>query len=55
MLDIYTRLGTHCHDEVYTTVILTHEQRERGRLKLVGENGEESRVFLDRCKPLLVG
>jgi urease accessory protein len=40
---------------VYTTVILTHEQRERGRLKLVGENGEEIRVFLDRGKPLLVG
>ena len=55
MLDIYTRLGTHCHDEVYTTVTLTHEQRERGRLKLVGENGEEIRVFLDRGKPLLVG
>ena len=55
MLDIYTRLGTHCHDEVYTTVFLTHEQRERGRLKLVGENGEEIRVFLDRGKPLLVG
>jgi urease accessory protein len=55
MLDIYTRLGTHCHDEVYTTVTLTHEQRERGRLKLEGENGEEIRVFLERGKPLLVG
>ena len=55
MLDIYTRLGTHCHDEVYTRVTLSHEQRERGRLKLEGENGEEIRVFLDRGKPLLVG
>ncbi len=55
MLDIYTRLGTHCHDEVYTTVVLDHEQRERGRLKLTGENGEDIRVFLERGKPLLVG
>jgi len=55
MLDIYTRLGTHCHDEIYTRVTLSHEQRERGRLKLEGENGEEIRVFLDRGKPLLVG
>jgi hypothetical protein len=46
MLDIYERLGTHCHDPVYTTVTLTHEQRDRGRLKLVGDNNEEVRVFL---------
>lgn len=55
MLDIYQRLGTHCHETVYTTVTLTHEQRDRGRLKLVGENNEEVRVFLDRGKPLQVG
>ncbi|AEF56168.1 urease accessory protein UreE [Marinomonas posidonica] len=55
MLDIYTRLGTHCHDDVYTTVTLSYEQRERGRLKLVGDNNEEIRVFLERGKPLLVG
>lgn len=55
MLDIYQRLGTHCHEPVYTSVILTHEQRDRGRLKLVGANGEDIRVFLERGKPLLVG
>ena len=55
MLDIYERLGTHCHDPVYTTVTLTHEQRDRGRLKLVGDNNEDVRVFLERGKPLLVG
>lgn len=55
MLNIYQRLGTHCHQEVYTSVVLSHEQRERGRLKLVGVNGEEIRVFLERGKPLLVG
>ncbi len=55
MIDIYERLGTHCHEEVYTSVTLTHEQRDRGRLKLIGTNGEDVRVFLERGKPLLVG
>ena len=55
MLNIYQRLGTHCHDPVHTTVTLTHEQRDRGRLKLIGDNNEEVRVFLERGKPLLVG
>ncbi|WP_191601175.1 urease accessory protein UreE [Marinomonas algicola] len=55
MIDIYERLGTHCHETVYTSVTLTHEQRDRGRLKLTGANGEEVRVFLERGKPLLVG
>lgn len=55
MLEVYERLGTHCHDPVETTVVLTHEQRDRGRLKLTSSDGEEVRVFLDRGKPLLVG
>lgn len=55
MLDVYQRLGTHCHHEVYTLVELNHDQRNKGRLKLTGTNGEEIRVFLDRGKPLLVG
>lgn len=55
MLEIYERLGTHCHEEVYTHVALTHEQRDRGRLKLEGKNGEEIRVFLERGKPLMIG
>ena len=36
-------------------VILSHEQRDRGRLRLTSESGEEVRVFLERGKPLLVG
>ncbi|MDO6806588.1 hypothetical protein Q4595_29285, partial [Wenyingzhuangia sp. 1_MG-2023] len=36
-------------------VCLTHEQRDRGRLRLVSTDGEEVRVFLERGKPLLVG
>ncbi len=55
MLEVYERLGDHCHGVVYTTVVLSHEQRDRGRLKLTGENGEEVRLFLERGKPLQVG
>lgn len=55
MLEVYERLGDHCHETVYTTVVLSQEQRDRGRLKLTGENGEEVRLFLERGKPLLVG
>lgn len=55
MLEVFERLGTHCHEEVSAVVELTHEQRERGRLKLTSLEGEEVRLFLERGKPLLVG
>ena len=55
MLDIYERLGTHCHAKVNATVVLSHEQRERGRLRLQSTEGMEVRLFLERGKPLKVG
>ncbi|MFN4329180.1 MAG: urease accessory protein UreE [Limnobacter sp.] len=55
MLDIYHRLGTHCHEPVTAVVTLTHEQRERGRMRLFSQTGEEVRLFLDRGRPLEVG
>jgi urease accessory protein len=55
MLEVYERLGTHCHHEPDCSVLLTHEQRDRGRLKLVSNQGEEVRVFLERGKPIQVG
>ncbi|WP_067869241.1 urease accessory protein UreE [Neptuniibacter marinus] len=55
MLEVYERLGTHCHHQADSRVVLTHEQRDRGRLKLISDQGEEVRVFLERGKPLLVG
>lgn len=55
MLEVFERLGTHCHEEVDQVVVLTHEQRDKGRLKLISESGEEVRVFLERGKPLQVG
>ena len=56
MLEVYERLGLHCHEAVSTTVVLTHEQRDKARLRLQSDSGEEVRLFmLDRGKPLLVG
>lgn len=54
MLDIYQRLGI-VPDLTYDDVIvLTQEQRDKGRLKTVSVAGAEVRVFLERGKPLLV-
>ena len=55
MLEVYERLGTDAASPVDATVMLTHEQRDRGRLRLISTDGEEVRVFLERGKPLLVG
>ena len=55
MLEIYERLGTHCHEAVNEFVSLKHDQRDKGRLRLVSESGVEVRVFLERGKPLAVG
>lgn len=55
MLEIYQRLGTHCHQNIHTQIELNHEQRSKGRLKLLGKNGEEVRIFLERGKTLEVG
>lgn len=55
MLEVYERLGTHCHEEVAEIVTLDSDQRDRGRLRLEAESGVEVRVFLERGKPLLVG
>jgi len=55
MLEVYERLGHHCHDHPMGTLILTHEQRDKGRLRAITAEGVEVRIFLDRGKPLQVG
>lgn len=55
MLEVYERLGLHCHEPVDEYVVLEHDQRDKGRLRLVSEAGTEVRLFLERGKPLLVG
>lgn len=55
MLEVYERLGTQSRADIDDVVVLTSDQRERGRLKLTSVTGQEVRVFLDRGKTLLVG
>lgn len=55
MLEIYERLGTEGNYPVDARVILTHEQRDRGRLRVFAPDGEEVRIFLTRGTPLKVG
>jgi len=55
MLEVYERLGTHCHDPVFAEIVLDHEQRDKGRLRTLTADGLEVRIFLERGKPLLVG
>lgn len=55
MLEVHERLGTQCKAPVDVRVILTHEQRDRGRMRLFSTDGEEVRLFLARGTPLLVG
>jgi len=55
MLEIYERLGTQANHPADTRVVLTHEQRDRGRLRVFSPDGEEVRIFLTRGSPLLVG
>lgn len=55
MLEIHERLGSEIQIDIDDVVCLTHEQRERGRLRLTGQTGDEIRVFLERGKPLQVG
>lgn len=55
MLEVYERLGTRGNYPIDTRVILTHEQRDRGRLRVFSPEGIEVRIFLARGTPLLVG
>lgn len=55
MLEIYERLGTQGEYPVNVRIILTHEQRDRGRLRAFSPEGEEVRIFLERGSPLVVG
>ncbi|MEX0740364.1 MAG: urease accessory protein UreE [Pseudohongiella sp.] len=55
MLEVHERLGTQCKAPVDVRVILTHEQRDRGRMRIFSTEGEEVRLFLARGTPLQVG
>lgn len=55
MLEINERLGHATPVSVDEAVTLTHEQREKGRLRATSDTGEEVRLFLERGRPLAVG
>lgn len=55
MLEVYERLGTDCDAAVDARLILTHEQRDRGRMRVFSTEGEEVRLFLARGTPLGIG
>ncbi len=52
-LEIYDRLGSATCD-ADETIVLTHEQRERGRIRTYAKSGSEVRIFLERGQPLAV-
>ncbi|MFG1495306.1 urease accessory protein UreE [Saccharospirillum sp. HFRX-1] len=55
MLNIHERLGTQTPVDSEAGITLTFEQREKGRLRVFADSGEEVRLFLERGRPLAVG
>lgn len=55
MLEIYERLGVGCCKTIDARIVLSHEQRVKGRLRTQSAQGDEVRIFLERGKPLQVG
>lgn len=55
MLEVFERLGLFCQRPVDSRVILSHEQRDHGRLRVQTSDGDELRIFLERGTPLQVG
>ncbi len=55
MLEINQRLGLAAINTLDGAITLTHDQREKGRLRIHTDSGEEVRLFLERGRPLAVG
>ncbi len=56
-VEVYERLGAHYREDenVDIHVVLNHEQRDKGRLRAISEEGTEVRLFLERGVALSVG
>ncbi|NIB42835.1 urease accessory protein UreE [Pseudomaricurvus alkylphenolicus] len=54
-MDVYQRLGVQTATSFDDVIVLTQEQRDKGRLKAEAKSGAEVRIFLERGKPLQVG
>lgn len=55
MLIVHQRLGTVSPVSIDARITLTHDQREKGRLRAVTDTGEDIQIFLERGKALTVG
>lgn len=55
MLEVFERLGLFCQQPVDARVVLSHAQRDRGRLKVQTSAGDDVGIFLERGTPLQVG
>lgn len=53
--EVYQRLDHAHHLNSDDSVILDHDVRQKGRFKVISENGVEVRVFLERGNTLQVG
>lgn len=55
MLEVYQRLPKKTDGKHDATVVLTHEERQKARLKVQSHTGEEVRIFLQHGKALQIG
>jgi urease accessory protein len=54
-LEIYERCGLQPATKIDGWIVLNHDQRDKGRLLVQSNDGDEVRIFLERGSPLLVG
>ncbi|HEY0963959.1 MAG TPA: urease accessory protein UreE [Pseudomonadales bacterium] len=54
-LQVFERLGIAPGYNIDTHVVLSHDQRDRGRLRAETSEGREVRIFLERGAPLMIG
>lgn len=54
-LEVYERLGFYQQATVDAWVVLSHGQRDKGRLKVETNHGDEVHIFLERGSPLMIG
>lgn len=55
MLEVFERLGIYNDISVDAWIMLSHGQRDKGRLKTQTSTGDEVHIFLDRGVPLMIG
>lgn len=55
MIEIFEKASQDSSGEVDDSIALDHVQREKGRLKVISQKGEEVRLFLERGQVLKKG